>query len=202
MHPRLEWKFIPAGAPHMGGLWAAGVKSFKAHFRKLRDSQRYTFEELSTVLCRIEACLNSRPLSAMSENPSEPVALTPGHFLVGNPLLAPAEPAINQTPISLVNRWHKMKSMTQHLCLRWKEEYLLELHRRYKWKFPQRDITVNDLVVVRRENLPPNLWALGRVTRVRPGADRRVRVAEIRTAVGTIVRPITKLVVLPTDISQ
>lgn len=26
--------FIPAGAPHIGGLWEAGFKSFELHFRK------------------------------------------------------------------------------------------------------------------------------------------------------------------------
>ncbi|XP_037809037.1 uncharacterized protein LOC119601876 [Lucilia sericata] len=85
----LIWRFIPAGAPHMGGLWEAGVRSFKLHFRKEAESVKYTFEELSTVLARIEACLNSRPLFPMSDDPNEPVALTPGHFLIGSPILAP-----------------------------------------------------------------------------------------------------------------
>ncbi|XP_043657462.1 uncharacterized protein LOC122622885 [Drosophila teissieri] len=62
-HQSLSWHFNPPGAPHMGGLWEAGVKSFKTHFYKTTGNFKYTLEELSTLLCRIEACLNSRPIS-------------------------------------------------------------------------------------------------------------------------------------------
>jgi len=48
---------------------------------------RYT-EELPTLLAKIEACLNSRPLSPMSEDKTDLSALTPGPFLVGGPLLS------------------------------------------------------------------------------------------------------------------
>ncbi|XP_051864315.1 uncharacterized protein LOC127566331 [Drosophila albomicans] len=82
-HQGLAWHFNPPGAPHMGGLWEAGVKSFKTHFYKTVSSVKHTFEELSTLLSKIEACLNSRPLSPMSENVSDLAALTPGLFLAG-----------------------------------------------------------------------------------------------------------------------
>jgi len=67
----------------MEGLCEAGVKSLKALFYKSTLSRKYTFKEFSTLLAKVEACLNSRPLSPMSENPSELLALTPGHFLIG-----------------------------------------------------------------------------------------------------------------------
>ncbi|XP_060665537.1 uncharacterized protein LOC132797774 [Drosophila nasuta] len=62
-HESLSWHVKPPGAPHMGGLWEAGVKSFKALFYKATSTSKYTFEELSTLLTKIEACLNSRPIS-------------------------------------------------------------------------------------------------------------------------------------------
>ncbi|XP_036346482.1 uncharacterized protein LOC118755762 [Rhagoletis pomonella] len=135
-----DWHFLPSDAPHMGGLWEAAVKSFKLHFKRIAGSQSFTFEELATLLARIEAVLNSRPLSPMSDSPQELLALTPGHFLRGAPLLATPEP-IAVDNLSLQNRWEKLKILHQQFSLRWKEEYLKELHQRYKWKAPQKNLT-------------------------------------------------------------
>ncbi|XP_073811867.1 uncharacterized protein [Musca autumnalis] len=180
-YQELSWNFIPAGAPHMGGLWEAAVRSFKIHFRKYAKNLKYTFEEFSTVLARIEACLNSRPLGPVNDNPHDMVALTPGHFLIGAPLLSPPEPLCDDGSISLINRYRKIQALTQQLCNRWRKEYLHNLQKRYKWKFPQRDLQVDDLVVVRHEQLPPTSWRLGRVVQVHPGDDGHVRVVDVRT---------------------
>ncbi|XP_073820169.1 uncharacterized protein [Musca autumnalis] len=102
-HQSLEWKFIPPGAPHMGGLWEAGVKSFKTHLRKSFPSINFTFEEFTTILIRIEACLNSRPLSPANDDPNDIAPLTPAHFLIGAPMLEPAEPDISDSDISFAN---------------------------------------------------------------------------------------------------
>ncbi|KAH8342603.1 hypothetical protein KR067_004307, partial [Drosophila pandora] len=63
--------FIPPRAPHMGGLWEACVKSAK----------HLLLPELQTVLVGVEAVMNSRPLGALSQGPSDGEALTPGHLL-------------------------------------------------------------------------------------------------------------------------
>ncbi|XP_011261121.1 uncharacterized protein LOC105254266 [Camponotus floridanus] len=57
----IRWQFIPPHAPHFGGLWEAGVRSVKHHLRRILGSHTLTYEEFFTLLCRIEACLNSRP---------------------------------------------------------------------------------------------------------------------------------------------
>ncbi|XP_065362180.1 uncharacterized protein LOC135955751 [Calliphora vicina] len=198
----LQWHFIPPGAPHMGGLWEAGVKSFKMHLKRVSHSQNFTFEEFSTLLARIESCLNSRPLSPSSENHTDLCALTPGHFLIGSPLLSPPEPNLTDHSLSYVSRWQKLKVLHHHFAQRWKEEYLKELHKRFKWKYPQRDYAIGDLVVIRQDNLPPNQWRLGRIENVVRGSDNRVRVAEVRTANGIVTRPIVKLILLPNPNEQ
>ncbi|XP_043064528.1 uncharacterized protein LOC122320485 [Drosophila ficusphila] len=198
-HQGLLWRFIPPCALHMGGLWETGGKSFKTLFYKATSSRKYTFEKLSTILSKVEACFNSRPLSPMSEDPSDLLALTPGHFLIGGPLLSTAEPEIKGEDKSIINRWQHLKAQHQQFNVRWKEEYLKELHKRNKWQVPDRNIQVGDMVVVKEDNIPSNDWRLGRVVSVYPGADRRVGVIDVLTSRGTIKRPVHKVVLLPTE---
>ncbi|XP_075163178.1 uncharacterized protein LOC142235804 [Haematobia irritans] len=190
-----EWKFIPPHAPHMGGLWEAAVKSFKIHLKKISGAHRFTFEEFSTILARIEGVLNSRPISAMTEDPADLTALTPGHFLRGSPILAFPEPTAQK--LSIINRWTKLKALHHQFALRWKEEYLRSMHKRYKWKSSISNLKVDDLVVVMDDLLPPYEWLLGRIVKTYSGSDSNVRVADIRIATGIITRPIAKLCYLP-----
>lgn len=192
------WHFIPPGAPQLGGLWEAGVKSFKTHLKK-SSTTKHAFEEFSTLLARIKGCLNSRPLSPSSDDSQDLNPLTPGHFLIGSPLLTPAEPDLSGGNITFANRWQKLRIHHHIFCRRWKDEYLKELHKRYKWKYPQREVEVDDLVVIKHDNLPPNEWFLGRVVNTYPGTDGRVRVVELRTSTGNLTRPITKVIVLPSS---
>ena len=58
---KITWKFIPQHAPHFGGIWEAAVKSMKTHLRRILGDVKLTYEELSTLLAQIEACLASHP---------------------------------------------------------------------------------------------------------------------------------------------
>ncbi|XP_065356083.1 uncharacterized protein LOC135950472 [Calliphora vicina] len=197
-HQGIKWHFNPASAPHMGGLWESGVKSFKHHFRRIAGGLKYTFEEFSTLLARIESCLNSRPLCPLSDSFECLDCLTPGHFLTGGPLLAPPEVEVLECPTSVINRWQRVKALNQRLCSRWKNEYLKDLQKRNKWKFALKDLEVGDMVVIKEDNMPTNEWRLGRVEKLHRGKDGHVRVVGVKTARGSIIRPVVKLVVLPT----
>ncbi|XP_073842371.1 uncharacterized protein [Musca autumnalis] len=135
----------------------------------------------------------------MSDDVSSLDVLTPGNFLIGGPILSPPEPEIHEAPESILNRWQRVKALNQRLCLRWKEEYLKELTKRNKWKNPDDNVKVNDMVVVKEDNIPPNEWRLGGIVKVLPGVDQLVRVAEVKTERGLITRPVVKLVVLPSN---
>ncbi|GFW98765.1 integrase catalytic domain-containing protein [Trichonephila clavipes] len=79
----IQWKFIPPRSPNFGGLWEAGVKSFKHHLYRTLVNSKITFEEFETIIIQIEGILNSRPLVPLSDNINEYEVLTPGHFIIG-----------------------------------------------------------------------------------------------------------------------
>ena len=63
----INFHFIPPCSPHMGGIWeAGGFKSTKFHLRRFVGNAELTCEEFYTLLCQIEAVLNSRPVCPLS----------------------------------------------------------------------------------------------------------------------------------------
>ncbi|CAI6373963.1 unnamed protein product [Macrosiphum euphorbiae] len=67
----IKWHFIPPASPHFGGLWESAVKSAKKHLLRVSKGVLLTFDETRTLLCQIEAALNSRPLSPLSLDPND-----------------------------------------------------------------------------------------------------------------------------------
>ena len=53
----ITWHTIPQAAPHFGGLWEAAMKSAKYHLRKIVAGFKFTFEELYTIMCKVESYL-------------------------------------------------------------------------------------------------------------------------------------------------
>lgn len=192
-----EWHFIPPSSPQFGGLWEAGVKSIKFHLKRSIGNSKLTYEELTTLLVQIEACLNSRPLTPMSSDPADLSVLTPGHFLTGDALLAPPNQFNDHNKISLLTRWQLVQRLFQNVCIRWQSEYLSRLQQRPKWTKPSPNIQMNDLVLLKDTSHLPSTWPLARVTKVHPGNDGLVRVVTVRTSNSEFKRSITKICPLP-----
>jgi hypothetical protein len=76
-----------------------------------------TFEEFSTLLCQIEACLNSRPLSPISDLPDDFEPLTPSHFLVGEPLVTLVERDYCDITAHSITRFQKLFPKLKNACI-------------------------------------------------------------------------------------
>ncbi|KAJ8956901.1 hypothetical protein NQ318_014319 [Aromia moschata] len=79
--------------------------------------------------------------------------------------------------------------MHQHFWKRWNLEFLHTLQQRSKWTDPSTPI--------KTIHLPPLHWRVGRVFETHPGSDNVVRVVTLKTALGTLKRPVVKLCPLP-----
>lgn len=195
----INWHFIPPRAPHFGGIWEAGVKSIKHHLRRVVGNACLTFEEMYTYLVQIESILNSRPLTAISSDPSDFSALTPSHFLIGDTSSRIVEHDLKSVPINRLSRWQYIEQLRQHFWERWRKEYLHLLQQRTKWRQQGTPLQQGHLVLIQEDNLPPLSWVLGRVQQLHPGRDGLVRAASVATSNGVIKRPSNKLCLIPLD---
>jgi hypothetical protein len=192
----INWHFIPAYTPNFGGLWESTVKSMKYHLKRSLGETILTYEEMSTLLCQVEAILNSRPISKDLSEASELDPLTPGHFLTQGPILLPPQLPIDEETFTLHNRWARVQQIQRSFWKRWSMEYLHTLQTRKKWAERLKNIQINDIVLIKEDNMPPCRWALGKVVGTKPGNDGLVRVVVLKTKSGIIVRSIRKLAVL------
>ncbi|GFW74204.1 integrase catalytic domain-containing protein [Trichonephila clavipes] len=145
-----------------------------------------------------KACINSRPLVPLSSDPADIRALTPGHFLIGEPLLEiPESKSITNTSLSLSCRWKSLLKLRQHFWDRWHKEVLHHYQSRPKWKASQSEVQVGNLVLISDDNRPPLSWQMGRILKLIPGTDGTNRVAILQTGSGLTRRSINKIVVLP-----
>ena len=194
----IKFQFIPARSPHFGGIWEAGIKSFKHHFRRIMGLKAFSLDHFHTVVTQVEAVLNSRPLCPLTDSPDDLAALTPGHFLVGEPLVAIPEPDLDHINPGRLSRLQEMKKALQDLWNRWSRDYTSLLHQRPKWKQQQGNLQPGQLVLL-KEPTPPLHWPLGRIVETIPGKDGLVRVVVVKTAYGCYKRAISEVSVLPMD---
>lgn len=194
-----QWHFIPAYSPNFGGLWEAGVKSTKYHLKRILTSN-LTFEEMSTVLCEIEACLNSRPLCPQDDLDNANIEpLTPGHFLIGEAPIVIPSPDLQNLKVHTLSRWQYVQKLLHDFWSRWQQEYLSRLQQRPKWLKREKEFEVGNIVLIKQENLPPGKWLLGRIVNKHPGPDGCTRVYSVKSGDSIVKRTVTKLCPLPIE---
>ncbi|CAK1584951.1 unnamed protein product [Parnassius mnemosyne] len=192
-----NWHNIPPYAPNFGGLWEAGIKSTKFHLKRVIGNSTLTYEEITTVLTQIEACLNSRPISQISDSIQDPYPLTPGHFLLGESLLLVPDANYENSNVSSLRRWQFTQRLVQNFWRRWSNEYLTQFLQRHKWRNSVCEPKIGDVVLVKEANLPPARWLHGIITEKHTGTDGVTRVVSLRCGNSQIKRPVSKLCLLP-----
>lgn len=194
----ITWYFIPAKSPHMCGIWEAAVKFCKFHLKRILGTASVSFEEMYTILTQIESCLNSRPLTPLSNDLNDYLPLTPSHFIIGDSLSATPQIDVQKKNFTKLSRYHRMQ---HHFWSRWCQEYLNQLQQRSKWKVAfNHNLKIGTLVILKEDNLTPLHWPMARIIELHPGADEVVRVVTVKVASGSVYkRSVSKICALPLD---
>ncbi|UYV66660.1 hypothetical protein LAZ67_4002477 [Cordylochernes scorpioides] len=109
--------------------------------RLIVGKYKLTFEEITTVLTQIEACLNSRSLCPLTDDPEDLTALTAGHFLIGMTLTA-VPSLVRESSSSLKGRWQLVEQIKTDFWKRWSCECFSRLQNRPKWLEPVENIKI------------------------------------------------------------
>lgn len=172
----------------------------KHHLKRVIGSQRYSLHGINTLLVGIEACLNSRPLCALSDDVNDCEALTPAHFVLGRSLKMPLHDKSAYHENSLKRLCKAAQIQTHAFWKLWSEDYLQSLMQLPKWREEHDNMIEGQLVLLKSENIPPTYWAMGRVIKTHKGIDGKVRSVTLKTQSGELDRSIRKLCVLPVDV--
>ena len=189
----IDWIFNPPRVSHFGGVWERQIRTIRKTMNALLRQQTTDDEGLLTLMCEVEAIVNSRPIIRASDDPNDLEALTPNHLLLlkGNPGLPPgvSSPEDNYSR----RRWRQVQYLANIFWKRWSTEYLPLLQERQKWLMPRCKIKVGDEVLVVDERLPRCSWLLGRVLEVMPDRNGFVRRVRVKTKSSELQRPVGKL---------
>ena len=195
-HLSPHWKFIVPRSPWWGGWWERLIRSVKSAIRKTLGGNYISRCELETILHEVEACINSRPLTFVTDEPDTPVPLSPSHFLIGRS--TGCQTQVNTDPICISAKDLSAREILRRETLNkfwtvWSSDYIRNLPCVVKGFTPNCDLKKGDLVLVKEDNLARLRWPLGVIVDVFPGKDGFIRSVNVKTSKGVITRPIQKL---------
>ena len=172
------------------------VKLTKKSLKAIMKDRTVTEETLSTFLTEVESIVNSRPLTASSDDINDLLPLTPNHFLIGRS--SPSDQLVNvsENDVNSRTKWKAAQSLTNMFWNRWIKEYLPSLTCRKKWTKNVRNFQPGDLVIIVEKNVERSRWPLGRVLETFKSEDNIIRSVKVKTSTNELVRPAASLCLL------
>ena len=183
----------------MGGVWERQIRTTRKVLSGLMEEYGHCLDEESfrTLMCEVDAIINSRPLTTASGEPGDLEPLTPNHILTTkSTVILPPPGKFQQNDVYMLRRWRRVQHLANLFWSRWKKEYLVVMQERSKWQNPQRNLVEGDIVLIREENVPRNFWSLALVLQVEPNGQGLVRSAVVKTQATTLRRPVNKLILI------
>lgn len=195
-HLAPRWKFNVPRSPWWGGWFERLIGSVKLALRKSLGVKYVSQSELETILIEIESCINSRPLTFVSDDPDFDHYLTPSHFILGrNSTCTPSD--VDESPIispeDLYIRKNIRNQRLEHFWKVWREDYIANLPPVVKGFNQKCKVDVGSVVLIRGDNVPRQRWPMGVIVNVYPGRDGVIRSVDVKTGKGIFNRTIQTL---------
>ena len=194
-----DWIFNPPLSSHMGGVWERQIRTIRKVMAGIlkEHGERLDDESFRTLLCEIEAIVNSRPITFISSDPDDLQPLSPNNLLtMKSSIILPPPGNFQREDIYMRRRWRRVQYFANLFWSRWRREYLVTLQNRQKWTKSKRNIAIGDIVIIKEDNQPRGLWSMGRVFATEPDKEGLVRSVSVKTSTTQLCRPINKLVIL------
>ena len=192
----IRWHWNPPLAPHFGGVFERMIKSAKRAIKAILGNADVKDEELLTVFTGVESLLNSRPLTATSNDPNDDPILTPNHFLIGHMGGELAPEIVDMLAFDPRKRWRRIQELVRQTWKRWMREYITSTGSRKKWFDREENLKEGDIVLVVDPDTPRRNWKVGRIVGVHPGGDGLVRVVDVKVGDCTYRRSISRISLL------
>ena len=166
-------------APHFGGVWEREIKSVKDGLRVALNDQTVAEPVLRTVLIEVEGILNSKPLRYVSSDIADVDPVTPNLLLMGCHDASLPHVVYPANDLLGICRWKYSQVVADNIWSSFIKFYLPTLQKHQKWQTDGVELTPNDVVMIVDPNLNRAQWPIGRVAETFPGADGRVRTANV-----------------------
>lgn len=126
------------------------------------STKNLTHEELVTFLTEVFAFINSRPITAISTDPKDPIILSPALLLTPKDdsqttTQFECDPNLDMKDIYRV-QWKRVQCLSELFWQKWKKEYLHTLQTRRKWTSAVPDLTERSIVLLKDNNVPRQSW--------------------------------------------
>ena len=99
----------------------------------------------------------------------------------------------NISPEGLTSRERVRQERLDKFWEFWRVDYLRSLPASVSKQRPRGSLEVGSVVLIHEDNVPRLQWALGRVAKLYPGKDGKVRSVELQTSKGSITRSVQRL---------
>ena len=128
-----EWIFNPPSSSHMGGVWGRQIRTIQQVLAGIshEHGERLDDESFHTFLCEIEAIVNSRPITFVSNDTDDLQPLSPNNLLtMKSSIILPPPGNFQREDIYMRRRWRRVQYLAGLFWSRWRKEYLATLQNR------------------------------------------------------------------------